>query len=380
MQPVKATRKQLKQHNRHLLLRAVYAGMADNRAALANMTGLAKPTVSELIAELIEDGFMVESGFGESTDSGGKRPRLLNFVPDARQIIGIDLDSQQIIGVLTNLAGDVSAYHTLELNDPDETVLIESIMMVINGLIAQLDAPLLCIGIGSPGEIDTFNGIVRHAESLNWHNLNLRHLIEKRVEIPVYLGNKTELTALAQYAFGTDSSDTQCLVTLLIDTSVEIGFTLQGVDFHRGGDISSIKLNNHRLDTYLGWKNVKTQLEQLRGDYPESLIPEQNYTYLHIRYAAINDDALALKLIDTLAENLADILVWIVGILSPDHVSIAGSIVQLDEEILSRTRNYLRQRISPELIDHVEFTLAYAEHLGALGAVAHALQKELNIL
>ena len=70
MKPLKATREQIRQHNRQLLLRAVYTGLADNRAALAVETGLAKPTVSDLIGELIAEGLLVESGRGES--SGGK--------------------------------------------------------------------------------------------------------------------------------------------------------------------------------------------------------------------------------------------------------------------------------------------------------------------
>ena len=81
MKPKKATREQLKRHNRQLLLRAVYYDLADNRAALAQMTGLAKPTVSDLIAELMEEGLLEEGGLGESTDIGGKRPTLIKFVP-----------------------------------------------------------------------------------------------------------------------------------------------------------------------------------------------------------------------------------------------------------------------------------------------------------
>jgi DNA-binding IclR family transcriptional regulator len=67
----KATHEQLKRHNRQLLLRTVYWEGISNRAALAQATGLAKPTVSDLISELIEDGLLVEGGHGESTDSGG---------------------------------------------------------------------------------------------------------------------------------------------------------------------------------------------------------------------------------------------------------------------------------------------------------------------
>ena len=154
MKPLKATREQIRQHNRQLLLRAVYTGLADNRAALAAETGLAKPTVSDLIGELIAEGLLVESGRGESTDSGGKRPTLIKFVPNARQVIGVSLDNGRAFGVLSNLAGQVIAQHYDELDNAQGDEAAAILIDVINGLVAQLDAPLLCIGVGVPGVVD----------------------------------------------------------------------------------------------------------------------------------------------------------------------------------------------------------------------------------
>ena len=105
----KATHNALKRHNRLLLLRAVSEGEADNRAALAQVTGLAKPTVSDLISELLEEGLLIEIGHGEAGESGGKRPILLRFAPDSRQVIGVSIGSQRVRAVLSNLEGRVIA-------------------------------------------------------------------------------------------------------------------------------------------------------------------------------------------------------------------------------------------------------------------------------
>src|SRR5690606_9521223 len=116
----KATHEQLREHNLHLLLRAVYSGVANNRAALAQHTGLAKPTVSELVSELIRLGLLAEGGHGQSGESGGKRPRLLEFVPTARQVIGVSVDSYQVSGVLANLDGALVARHVADLEGAQE--------------------------------------------------------------------------------------------------------------------------------------------------------------------------------------------------------------------------------------------------------------------
>src|SRR5512143_817314 len=151
MKARKATHGQLRRENRRLLLRAVYSGLANSRAELAQETGLAKPTVSELIGQLIEEGYLVETGLGQSTDEGGKRPRLLKFVPDARHVIGISLNANRAQGVVANLEGQVHVQHSKELSGAQGEPVIEYLAEVINGLLAQLDAPLLCLGIGVSG-------------------------------------------------------------------------------------------------------------------------------------------------------------------------------------------------------------------------------------
>src|SRR5260221_12540654 len=144
MQFRKATHGQLRHKNRQLLLRAIYTGLASSRAELAQETGLAKPTVGDVIGALIKEGFLAEKGLGQSTDEGGKRPRLLEFVPDARHVIGISIGTAQVMGVLTNLDGKVVVEHYKELAGAQGEAVTNVVCHVINGLAAQLSAPQLC--------------------------------------------------------------------------------------------------------------------------------------------------------------------------------------------------------------------------------------------
>src|SRR5688500_14922437 len=136
MKSGKATKSQVRLHNRQLVLRAVYNGLASNRAALAQETGLTKPTISDLVAELMEEGLLVEEGLGESSTIGGKRPILLRFVPDARQVIGVSINGTLIRGMLTNLDGRIIAEHYTEI--PQHEDLSQVLIETINGLVAQL--------------------------------------------------------------------------------------------------------------------------------------------------------------------------------------------------------------------------------------------------
>ncbi|MBE2225245.1 MAG: MarR family transcriptional regulator, partial [Anaerolineae bacterium] len=70
----KATRQQTKDHNTRLILKTVYDAGEISRADIARATHLTRPTVSSIVADLIESNFVVETGQGPS--AGGKRPTL----------------------------------------------------------------------------------------------------------------------------------------------------------------------------------------------------------------------------------------------------------------------------------------------------------------
>jgi predicted NBD/HSP70 family sugar kinase len=382
MKTLKATREQIRRHNRQLLLRAVYTGLADNRAALAAETGLAKPTVSDMIGELIDDGLLEESGRGESTDSGGKRPTLIRFVPNARQVIGVSLDNGRAFAVLSNLAGQIIAQHYDELDNAQGTDAVEILIDVINGLVAQLDAPLLCIGVGVPGVVDVANGMIMDSPPLGWASYALGKQLSAQYRVPVYTGNSAELTALAQYAFGLENDDeSNSLVTVLVTNSVEVGITLDGTAYHQGGDISGLANGQHeRLDHLLGWKAVQARLDELRAQYPRTTLPKDGLTFMHVHYGAVNGDAAAIQLCDELSTHLAQMMAWIVGLLRPNHVSLAGPIVNLGDPFLEQVVAKVQPLLWEKILLPVTFSLAYSGNLSAIGAAALALHRELDIL
>ena len=390
----KATHGQLRRHNRELLLRAVYNGVADNRAALAQETGLAKPTVSELIGELITDGLLVEQGHGPSTESGGKRPRLLKFVPAARHIIGISLSEERVFGALAIMDGRIVAQHYVDLSESpgDEMVVVDALLDVTNGLIAQLDAPLLCIGIGTPGIVDSRSGMVSYIADWGWRNIPLARLIGTQFKVPVYVASRTELAAMGQYVFGAVNG-ADSLATVLVGRGIGVGLVFNNTPYHGGGDIghmrtASVVDADHTevglLESFLGWQAVKQRIDALRRAYPKSLLPDEQVplSYLYLRYAATNGDPAALALQDELGRYLAQVFAWIIGLLRPDHISLAGPIANFGPLLLEQAVQYTRQLVLPDLVEQVTFSLVESESssLVALGAVAEGLRRELGLV
>ena len=369
----KATRGQLREHNRQLILRSVYLGAATSRAALAQETGLTKPAVSNLVEMLIAEGFLIEEGFGESTDSGGKRPRLLRFMPDARQVIGVWINQQTILGVLTNLDGEVIASHFADLPSIDliEGDVMGVIIGVINGLIAQTHAPLLCIGVGISGVVDS-DGVILHAPRFGWTNYALSDPLSKRYDVPVHIANSSELTALAQYTFG-KVGDISKLVTVVISNGVGVGAVLNGTANHLGSEIGHLLVEGKPLQSVLGWQSVRERIS-------ENKELDQDISYLKIRFAAEQGDQAALDLNEELASHVARIFAWVIALMRPDHLSLAGAISDLGEGFLNVVIAKTRLLVLPELVERITFSADDTPNLAAIGAAARSIQMELGLV
>lgn len=72
--------KLLKQKNRGLLLKLIATGECSSRIELAQKTGLAKMTVSNIVNEFLENG-MLEEREKVQTEGKGRNPILLSISP-----------------------------------------------------------------------------------------------------------------------------------------------------------------------------------------------------------------------------------------------------------------------------------------------------------
>src|SRR5436190_975579 len=106
----------------------------------------------------------------------------------------------------------------------------EALLLVyelIDRLIATTNKPLLGIGIGTPGLVDTTSGVVLSAVNLDWRGLPLGGLLSARYRLPVYVANDSQLAALAQYMFGGKEYGSN-LVVVKVGTGIGAGIVLDG--------------------------------------------------------------------------------------------------------------------------------------------------------
>src|SRR5581483_9778557 len=85
----RATVRDLRRTNRSAVLRPLFLGGPENRVSLAQLTGLSSGSITNVTADLLDEGLIVEAGLEESD---GGRPRvLLEVNPDFGAVIGVDV-------------------------------------------------------------------------------------------------------------------------------------------------------------------------------------------------------------------------------------------------------------------------------------------------
>ena len=77
-------------------------------AELSKHTGTSVPTVTKLIGELIEEGFLID--LGKLGTSGGRRPSIYGLNPLAGYFIGVDVGKHSASFAVTDFKGEIVAY------------------------------------------------------------------------------------------------------------------------------------------------------------------------------------------------------------------------------------------------------------------------------
>ena len=230
--PERATHQQTRAFNQQLVLRAIYDRNEVSRAEVARVTGLTRTSVGDLVGDLLTEQLLEEVGRGPST--GGKAPILLRVRADGRHLIGLDLGESAFNGAVVDLRGNIIRSMSVPLEGQDGDDAVELVYALISGLVnGNGSSPLLGIGVGAPGLVDSRTGTVRWAVNLAWENLPLGKMIEQRFGMPVVVANDSQAAAVAELTFGRESRPGN-LVVVRVGRGIGAGIILNGQLF--GGD------------------------------------------------------------------------------------------------------------------------------------------------
>lgn len=393
----KLTRDETKSHHQHLALKLIYANSEISRADIARATGLTRTAVSAVVAELLAAGLVEELGQGPS--AGGKPPTLLRVVVGARQIIGIDLAGAALRGCVFDLRGQPVHQASVPFLAGGRGTL-DLVQELTDRLVALADRPLLGIGVGLPGLIDTQLGIVQQAVNLGWQELALGDLLTERYGLPVYLLNDSQAAALAEYTFANPTRAAD-LAVMLVEQGVSAGLVIGGQLYQGGGHSGASEIGHVRaveggelcacghfgcLETVAGQRAILRWARTIYLNQPGSLLRQLAADSPQIDLAAVvaayraGDPALT-QMVTQLGRYLGIAATNLAVALNVPLIILAGSVAQFGDPLAQAVKAEMLQRSFAPL---AELTEVRVSALGAdavmLGAAALLLANELRVV
>lgn len=401
----KVTPRRARAHNSHLVLKTIYHSGEISRAEIARVTRLTRPTVSDVVAGLMDEGLVAEVGRAPST--GGKRAVLLSVVDDSRHLIGIDLSREDFRGAVINLRGEVRRRVSLPLEGRDGDAALVLVYSLVEALVEADESPLLGLGIGAPGLVDSANGVMHQAVNLNWRDVPLRGLLQERYGLPVYAANDCQVAALAEYTFGDggdgsvcDSTvDAQDLAVINVGWGVGAGIVLGGQLLHGNpfgaGEIGHVTIveggercrcgNRGCLETVTSNRAIVRQARAIARQDSDSLLHRfaaspDVVTFDVVLEAFEAGDRAVRELVSGVGRSLGIAAANLVGVLGGCRILISGQVAGFGRFLLDAIRQEITRRSLPLLAEKTEVGFAsLGTDIVLLGASALLLSHELGV-
>lgn len=211
-------------HNLSLLLSTLHSQGPLSRAELSRRLGLTRVTVSDLVAELLGRDHVVELG-PDGTGRPGKPAILVDLNRHGLQIVGLDLaEATQLRAAVMDLDGTVLTRMETPLAGETGERVLDLVLDLADRAVAAATAPLLGIGVGTPGLVDQ-EGVVLTAPNLAWSDVPLSRLLRERTGLPTLVANDADAAVMAEYTFADGGDD---LLLIKVGRGVGAGLVVAG--------------------------------------------------------------------------------------------------------------------------------------------------------
>jgi N-acetylglucosamine repressor len=374
----KATYQQTKQHNRDLVLRTIFINETVSRAEVARVTSLTRTTVSDVVNGLLTEGLVEEFGRGESI--GGKSPILLRVVADSRYLMGLNLGQEKFLGAIVNLRGEIKEMVEVPVHDDNGQNALEAVSQIISRLVRTKLKPIVAIGVGTPGLVNTREGVVLNAVNLDWQDLPLGQLLQKKFKIPVSILNDSQATAIGEYVYS-GKADEGNLIVVNVKHGIGAGILINGRLFHGdgggAGEIGHVVVQENGEFCRCGKQGC---LETVSSAH--AVLRQLNMTSIdQVQSALEAGDANAQRIITKAAHYLGISLANLIGTLNIQKIVLTGDMTRLGNAWLDVVISSMHGAALSRLSDNTKVELGVLDYRACiLGASAYLLLDDYSLL
>ncbi|MFE3114654.1 ROK family transcriptional regulator [Streptomyces niveus] len=323
-----------------------------SRTRIGKLTGLSKPTASQLLARLEAAGLVVPTGTTEGRP--GPNAQLYAVNAGAAHAAGLDVNPQRVLAAVADITG--ATVGRFELPTPGRRSADGVVTQVTDALEGAVKAAGLSRGdvhrvvIGTPGAFDPSTGRLRYASHLpGWHSPTLLDELAAALPMPVEYENDVNLAAVAEQRLGAARGHDDFV---LLWNQEGLGASLViGGRLHRGftggaGEVGFlpvpgtplvrqvVKANSGGFQELAGAQSVPRLARGLGIETPEQPYADVAAGLLTKAAAGHEEDPRLAELLRLFAQRLATGLASVTAVLDPEVIVLAGGVTTAGGEPL----------------------------------------------
>ena len=330
-------------------------------AALSEQINTSVPTVTKLIGELMDEGFMIE--LGKSGTSGGRRPSIYGLNPDAGYFIGLDIRHTHASIAVTDFKGGLLCFEdnipfVLEIDE----ACLHTIAKNIRNFFVEHELEwnrVLGMGISVAGRVNPKTGYS------NLYSFDperpINKILSEDLDIPVVIENDSRAMTYGEYISGVVKKEKNVLF-VNVSWGLGMGMILDGRLYYGtsgySGEFGHFPLLNNDqicrcgkvgcLETGAsGSALVRMISEQLQAGRASSLsriFKDQGKVNLNDIFKAIQEeDILTIETIEKIGANLGRGLAGLINVFNPQLVVLGGKMAMAGDYLLLSVRSAVKR-------------------------------------
>ncbi len=195
----------IRRKNKKIVFQIIRSESPISRADIARTTKMSPTTISRIVQELIDQGFVKEMEL-QSMSTPGRRAILLELDQTSVLTVGIELDKSSFKIGIVDFEGRIIHIRNFKREagiSPDESMV--QISQELQTIIEQqkIDSnKIIGIGIGIPGLVNLENGVVILSAQLGWNDIDVVAKMKVLTGFEVAIDNELKVKALAEYSYG----------------------------------------------------------------------------------------------------------------------------------------------------------------------------------
>ncbi|MGJ8609929.1 MAG: ROK family protein [Octadecabacter sp.] len=360
------------------MLEQVRTAGAIGRAEIARALSLTTQTVSNIIAELCEDGMLLEKG---RLSAGRGLPAMQYALnPEGGFALGIEVRPDAVFAALLNMEGRAVTTQrvALERTQPD-MVLQHVTAMYANALVKVPAAKgrMMGAGVVMPGPFGVTGIAGLGSDLVGWQEVDATSLFAQSLGLPVMLSNDANAAAIAERINGV-AQDISTFAYLYFGAGLGLGLINQGNlvsgAFGNAGEIGHIPVGGQRikLEDALSRLSVQRHLQAANKD-------GQSIVALERLFAQHDPDLMTW--LETASGALSHAMAIVENLFDPQTIVLGGAMPDVIFDHLIAHTNLPNQSVSnrpapghPRLMRG-----ASGQMTATLGAAALILNSALSV-